>query len=277
MNAVLRAGLLQRDDPPAEWMQALERLADLSQRHYRAAVYERNDFVPYFHNVTPITEISRLNIGSRPASRRNTGRIEDLRAIPWVFSWMQSRHTLPGWYGMGFALETFVYKGDAIDLEMSGDSGNVTGDGTTDHVHGSAIDRLALLQEMYARWSFFRVMIDNAQMILGKADLHIAACYAELAPDREAAASIFAAIRDEYRRTNRMIRQIARIERLLDNSPVLQHSIQRRNPYIDPMSYLQIELLRRLRAAPDGPQHAAIEDAILLSISGLAAGLMNTG
>ncbi|MBO9323832.1 MAG: phosphoenolpyruvate carboxylase, partial [Roseiflexus sp.] len=276
MNAVLRAGLLQRDDPPAEWMQALERLADLSQRHYRALVYERNDFVPYFHNVTPITEISRLNIGSRPASRRNTGRIEDLRAIPWVFSWMQSRHTLPGWYGMGFALETFVYKGDGIDLDMSGDSGNVTGDGTTDHV-GSAIDRLALLQEMYARWSFFRVMIDNAQMILGKADLHIAACYAELAPDREAAASIFAAIRDEYGRTDRMIRQIARIERLLDNSPVLQHSIQRRNPYIDPMSYLQIELLRRLRAAPDGPQHAAIEDAILLSISGLAAGLMNTG
>jgi phosphoenolpyruvate carboxylase len=277
VNAVLRAGLLQRDDPPAEWMQALERLADLSQRHYRALVYERNDFVPYFHNVTPITEISRLNIGSRPASRRNTGRIEDLRAIPWVFSWMQSRHTLPGWYGMGFALETFVYKGDAIRQETTDNSEGTPGSGATDHLHGSAIDRLALLQEMYARWSFFRVMIDNAQMILGKADLHIAARYAELAPDREAATSIFAAIRDEYGRTDRMIRQIARIERLLDNSPVLQHSIQRRNPYIDPMSYLQIELLRRLRAAPDGPQHAAIEDAILLSISGLAAGLMNTG
>jgi Phosphoenolpyruvate carboxylase (EC 4.1.1.31) len=170
-----------------------------------------------------------------------------------------------------------VYKGDAIRQETTGDSEGTPGSGATDHLHGSAIDRLALLQEMYAGWSFFRVMTDNAQMILGKADLHIAACYAELAPDREAAASIFAAIRDEYGRTDRMIRQIARIERLLDNSPVLQHSIQRRNPYIDPMSYLQIELLRRLRAAPDGPQHAAIEDAILLSISGLAAGLMNTG
>ncbi|PJF23777.1 MAG: phosphoenolpyruvate carboxylase, partial [Phototrophicales bacterium] len=114
-------------------------------------------------------------------------------------------------------------------------------------------------------------------MILGKADLHIASRYAELAPDQNAAAAIFAAIREEYQRASRMIRQVARIERLLDNAPVLQHSIQRRNPYIDPMSYLQIELLRRLRAAPDGPDHAAIEDAILLSISGLAAGLMNTG
>jgi phosphoenolpyruvate carboxylase len=259
INAVLRAGLLQRDDPPDEWTQALERLAALSQRHYRALVYERADFVPYFRNVTPIAEISRLNIGSRPASRRNTERIEDLRAIPWVFSWMQSRHTLPGWYGLGFALETFVYAGEQGDAS------------------GSAIDRLALLQEMYARWSFFRVMIDNAQMILGKADLHIASRYAELAPDQNAAAAIFAAIREEYQRASRMIRQVARIERLLDNAPVLQHSIQRRNPYIDPMSYLQIELLRRLRAAPDGPDHAAIEDAILLSISGLAAGLMNTG
>lgn len=259
VNAVLRAGLLQRDDPPEEWTEALEQLAALSQRHYRALVYERPDFAPYFRNVTPIAEISRLNIGSRPASRRNTERIEDLRAIPWVFSWMQSRHTLPGWYGLGFALETFVYEG-------------VKG-----QTSGSAIDRLALLQEMYARWSFFRVMIDNAQMILGKADLHIASRYAELAPDQNAATAIFAAIREEYERANRMIRQIARIDRLLDNSPVLQHSIQRRNPYIDPMSYLQIELLRRLRAAPDGPDHAALEDAILLSISGLAAGLMNTG
>ncbi len=259
VNAVLRAGLLQRDDPPEEWTEALEHLAALSQRHYRALVYERPDFVSYFRNVTPIAEISRLNIGSRPASRRNTERIEDLRAIPWVFSWMQSRHTLPGWYGLGFALETFVYKG------------------VKENISGSAIDRLALLQEMYARWSFFRVMIDNAQMILGKADLHIASRYAELAPDQNAATDIFAAIREEYERANRMIRQIARIDRLLDNSPVLQHSIQRRNPYIDPMSYLQIELLRRLRAAPDGPDHAALEDAILLSISGLAAGLMNTG
>lgn len=257
MNAALRAGLLQRDDPPDEWTQALERLAALSQRHYRALVYERADFVPYFRHATPIAEISRLNIGSRPASRRNTERIEDLRAIPWVFSWMQSRHTLPGWYGLGFALETFVYEKE----DMS----------------GSAIDRMALLQEMYARWSFFRVMIDNAQMILGKADLHIASRYAELAPDQHAAAAIFAAIREEYERAGRVIRQITRTERLLDNALVLQHSIQRRNPYIDPMSYLQIELLRRLRAAPDKPDHAAIEDAILLSISGLAAGLMNTG
>jgi phosphoenolpyruvate carboxylase len=120
-------------------------------------------------------------------------------------------------------------------------------------------------------------MIDSAQMILGKADMHIAERYAELAPDREAAAEIFGAVREEHERTSRMIRQVAQIDRLLDRSPVLQKSIARRNPYIDPMSYVQIELLRRLRADPEGLDHAALEDAILLSISGIAAGLKNTG
>lgn len=272
VNAVLRAGLLQRDDPPPAWEHALEHLAAIAQRHYRALVYGRDDFVPYFRHVTPIAEISRLNIGSRPASRRNSERIEDLRAIPWVFSWMQSRHTIPGWYGLGFALETLIYQGASPNEQLWHSDGDAAHAEST-----SAIDRLALLQEMYAHWPFFRVMIENAQMILGKADLHIAARYAELAPDQAAASAIFAAIREEYSRTSRMIRRIVRIERLLDNSPVLQTSIQRRNPYIDPMSYLQIELLRRLRAAPDGPEHAELEDAILLSISGLAAGLMNTG
>lgn len=277
INAVLRASLIPRDDAPPAWEQALERLAALARRQYRALVYERPDFVPYFRHATPIAEISRLNIGSRPASRRNTERIEDLRAIPWVFSWMQSRHTIPGWYGLGFALETLVYEG-ASAAETLWSTGPEHSAALPDEPHPtSAIDRLAMLQEMYLHWPFFRMMIDNAQMILGKADLLIAAHYAELAPDQEAAASIFAAIRDEYVRASRMIRQIARIEHLLDNSPVLQTSILRRNPYIDPMSYLQIELLRRLRAAPDGPEHAEIEDAILLSISGLAAGLMNTG
>jgi phosphoenolpyruvate carboxylase len=136
---------------------------------------------------------------------------------------------------------------------------------------------LQLLQEMYADWPFFRAMIDNAQMILGKADLHIAERYAELAPEPRVAEAIFGAVRAEYERTSRMVCKVAKIRHLLDNSPVLQKSIARRNPYVDPLSYIQIELLRRLRAAPEGPDHTALEDAILLSISGIAAGLKNTG
>jgi phosphoenolpyruvate carboxylase len=130
---------------------------------------------------------------------------------------------------------------------------------------------------MYQNWMFFRSMIDSAQMILGKADLHIAERYAELTPDPAVAERIFGAVREEYQRTSSMICQVAQIENLLDRSQVLQKSIARRNPYIDPMSYVQVELLRRLRADPAGPDHAALEDAILLSISGIAAGLKNTG
>ena len=122
-----------------------------------------------------------------------------------------------------------------------------------------------------------RAMIDNAQMILGKADLHIAERYAELAPEPRVAEAIFGAVRAEYERTSRMVCKVAKIRHLLDNSPVLQKSIARRNPYVDPLSYIQIELLRRLRTAPDGPDHTALEDVILLSISGIAAGLKNTG
>jgi phosphoenolpyruvate carboxylase len=130
---------------------------------------------------------------------------------------------------------------------------------------------------MYNHWPFFRTAIDNAQVILGKADLHIAERYAELVPDRAAAETVFRAVSDEYERTTRMICQVARIDRLLATSPVLQTAIARRNPYIDPLSYIQVELLRRLRANPDGPDHTELEDAILLSINGVAAGLMNTG
>ncbi|MEN9938181.1 MAG: hypothetical protein RLZZ387_4760 [Chloroflexota bacterium] len=258
-NAVIRAGFLPHEDPPPAWERALERLAALARGHYRALVYERPEFLPYFRTATPIAEISRLKIGSRPASRRNSERIEDLRAIPWVFSWMQSRHAIPGWYGLGFALESFVAEGEQTDGE------------------GVPEDRLALLQVMYNHWPFFRTVIDNAQMILGKADLHIAQRYAELVPDRAVADAIFSAVSEEHERTSRMICEVARINRLLATSPVLQTAIARRNPYIDPLSYIQVELLDRLRANPDGPDHTELEDAILLSISGIAAGLMNTG
>ena len=268
VNAVLRAGFAPREDVGPAWEQALEQLAAIARRHYRALVYEHPDFLRYFRTATPIAEISRLKIGSRPASRKNSDRIEDLRAIPWVFSWMQSRHTLPGWYGLGFALETFVRGQGSGVRDQGADSPDP---------RPLTPDALGLLQEMYSNWPFFRTMIDNAQMILGKADLHIAERYAELVPEPEVAQAVFGQIRAEYERTRRMVCQVARIERLLDNTPVLQRSIVLRNPYVDPLSYIQVELLGRLRAAPDAPDHTALEDAILLSISGIAAGLKNTG
>jgi phosphoenolpyruvate carboxylase len=256
VNAVLRARFAPAEAPPPAWERAFAELATLARGHYRALVYENPGFVAYFQAATPIAEIGRLNLGSRPASRKPGLRIEDLRAIPWVFSWMQSRHTLPGWYGLGFALERFATK-EAI----AGDDG----------------DPLGLLRAMYARWPFFQTMIDSAQMILGKSDLHIAARYADLCPDRALRESIFGLVVAEHDRTARMICQVADIGELLERAPVLQRSIALRNPYVDPMSYIQVELLERVRAAPAAPERAAIEDAIMLSISGIAAGLKNTG
>jgi len=270
VNAVLRAGFAPQVDAPPEWEHTLERLADISRGHYRALVYENPNFLPYYHTATPIAEISRLKIGSRPASRKNSGRIEDLRAIPWVFSWMQSRHTLPGWYGLGYALETFIGRTEGRGLRAESDQTEIV-------PLSPQSSALRTLQDMYVNWPFFRSMIDSAQMILGKADLHVAERYAELTPEPAVAREIFGAIKDEYARTCRLIAQVAQVGNLLDRSPVLQKSIARRNPYIDPMSYVQVELLRRLRADPEGLEHLALEDAILLSISGIAAGLKNTG
>ncbi len=251
VNAVLRARFAPWAPPDPAWEHALERLATLARAHYRDLVYDRPDFLTYFRAATPIAEIGRLKLGSRPASRKPGIRIEDLRAIPWVFSWMQSRHTLPGWYGLGYALERFV-----------GESG---------------AEAMELLQAMYAEWPFFSTMIDSAQMILGKADLHIASRYADLCLDAAVRGEIFGLIEAEHERTTRMICNVADVGELLEDQPVLRRSISLRNPYVDPMSYIQVELLERLRAAPEGPAHAALEDAIMLSISGIAAGLKNTG
>lgn len=254
VNAVLRVAFTPRIDLPGRWESALELLATRARAHYRALVYENPRFIEYFQAATPIAEISRLKLGSRPASRKRGDRIQDLRAIPWVFSWMQSRHALPGWFGLGSALAEFVGEG-----------------------HPGEAERAALLEEMYAHWPFFRAVIDSAQLVLGKADLHVASRYAELVPDPEVVRTIYGAIESEYERTTRMICRVARVERILDRSPILQRSIAVRNPYVDPLSYIQVELLPRLRAAPAGPDHAALEDAIMLSISGIAAGLKNTG
>jgi phosphoenolpyruvate carboxylase len=238
-------------DAPADWCAALSDIADYSAQAYRGLVYDDPRFVDYFYEATPIAEIVRLNIGSRPASRTTGRRIEDLRAIPWVFAWMQSRHTLPGWYGLGAAIERFC--------EERGAEG------------------VAMLRRMYREWPFVSTMIDNAQMILAKADMRIARSYAALVADREIADAIFGQIAAEYERTVRSVLRITEQEQLLDNTPTLQRSIERRNPYIDPLSTIQVELLCRLRALPEESKTDELREAVLLSINGIAAGLKNTG
>ncbi|MEI8167612.1 MAG: phosphoenolpyruvate carboxylase, partial [Chloroflexales bacterium] len=251
INAVLRAGFPgAAPQPKAEWMTALEQIAAAGRDAYRALVYDEPRFLAYFREATPIAEISRLRIGSRPASRRKSTRIEDLRAIPWVFSWMQNRHTLPGWYGLGSALAAFA---------------------------GEDRARLALLREMYRDWPFFSTVLDNAQLIIAKADMGIARRYADLMGDQALAEAVFATVCAEYTRTVQLIRQVTEIAELLDAQPVLQKAIRQRNPYIDPLSYIQIELLRRLRTGAAGTAQEALETTVLMSINGIAAGLKNTG
>ncbi|MFV9503759.1 MAG: phosphoenolpyruvate carboxylase [Oscillochloridaceae bacterium umkhey_bin13] len=251
VNAVLRAGFpaVERHPAPA-WLSAMTTIASAARHAYRTLIYDDPRFLSYFRAATPIAEISRLRIGSRPASRRKSDRIEDLRAIPWVFSWMQSRHTLPGWYGLGSGLAAFVQ-----------DDPN----------------RLDQLRQMYQGWPFFATLLENAQLIIAKADMTIARRYAELVPDQEIANAILAIISAEYERTVSLIKQVAQVDDILDRQPVLQRAIRQRNPYVDPLSYIQLEVLRRLRAEMPPAEEEDLETAILMAINGIAAGLKNTG
>jgi phosphoenolpyruvate carboxylase len=220
-------------------------MAEASVSAYRDLVYEDPDFVRFFEEATPISEIARLQIGSRPVRRQATRRIEDLRAIPWVFAWTQSRFLLPGWYGVGEALE-----------------------------HARVIFGLELLREMESDWPFFAATIGNAEMALAKSDLDIAARYAALVVDPTVQSRIWERIRDEHARATREILLLTAQERLLDRDPVLRRSIDRRNPYVDPMSFIQVALLRRLRR---GDATEGTMRAILRTVNGIAGGLKGTG
>ena len=261
VHAVLLASVekpTQEAETPGEWAEAMDAMSKTAERSYRALVYDDPQFVRFFQESTPVGELAQLNIGSRPPKRTASDRIEDLRAIPWVFSWMQSRYTLPGWYGIGTALTEYAAQSPA---------------------------HLARLQTMYGMWPFFATTLDNAQMSLAKADMDIAARYAALATDQAMARRIYGTIKTEYDWSVRILCRIMGQEALLDNSPVLQKSIRLRNPYVDPLSYLQIELLKRLRALPpsEGENDALLQQrrdlraAVLLSINGVAAGMKNTG
>ncbi len=240
-----------------DWAGVMDEVSDTAFAAYRALVYGDPDFVRYFQEATPVGELAQLNIGSRPPKRTASDRIEDLRAIPWVFSWMQSRHTLPGWYGVGTALTAYADQSPA---------------------------HLERLQQMYREWPFFATTIDNAQMSLAKADMEIAARYAALVTDETIRKRIYGAIAAEYEQSVTVIRRITGLGAMLDNQPVLQKSIRLRNPYVDPLSYLQVELLKRLRALPSDDASEAMKiarrdlrAAVLLSINGVAAGMKNTG
>jgi len=249
MAATLEATLLTaRQGPEPAFLDAAASLSLASMAAYRKLVYETKGFTDYFFAATPISEIAELNIGSRPASRKANRRIEDLRAIPWGFSWGQSRVTLPGWFGFGSAVAEFT----SPDRDS----------------------RLALLRRMNAEWPFFRTILSNLDMVLAKADLAVARRYRDLVPDPKLAETIFSAIESEWERTVAAIEAITgETQRLADN-PALARSIAHRFAYIAPLNHLQVELLRRWRA---GQVDDEARRGILISINGIAAGLRNTG
>ncbi len=235
------------------WRETMNTISAAARATYRALVYESPGFMDYWRAATPIDEISRLRIGSRPTARRSGPLgVYHIRAIPWVFSWMQSRFNLPGWYGLGAALATRATSADG-----------------------------GVLREMYAGWPFFRALLDNAEMSLLKADIGIAALYSELVPDRAVAELFFARIQDEYDRTCVAVLAVTGHQELMEGDPVIQRSVKLRNPYVDPLNYIQVEMLRRLRALSEERQESeeaeAMREVITLTINGIAAGLRNTG
>jgi phosphoenolpyruvate carboxylase len=226
----------------------MDGLSETAYRAYRRLVYETPGFVAFFRHATPITEIAELHIGSRPASRKRSDRIEDLRAIPWVFSWSQSRIMLPGWYGFGTAIEEY--------LKSEGEAG------------------LATLREMHRVWPFFQTLLSNMDMVLAKSDMSIASRYADLVADDMLAERIFTDIYNEWKRTVEQMCAITGQLRFLQSNPSLARSFRNRQPYIDPLNHLQVGLLRRFRS---GEQDDKIKRAILLTINGIASGLRNSG
>ncbi len=233
----------------AEWEGMMDALSPAAEQAYRSLVHGSPALLRYFRATTPIDEIGFLNLGSRPAWRRAEGRLEDLRAIPWVFAWTQCRVVLPAWFGLGKALAIWAAEDRA----------------RWDH-----------LAAAYRDWPFFRTLVDNAQLSLRKADMLIAGVYSALATPEESD-SVFPRLRAEFELTEAAIRRLTGQKELLDQEPWLQRSIRVRNPYIDPMNYVQVALLKRLRAAREGPEAEALREAVLLSVNGIAAGLRNTG
>jgi phosphoenolpyruvate carboxylase len=247
--ASLEATLLQPDQAaPQEYFAVMEELSNHAYRAYRTLVYETAGFERYFWESTVIGEIANLNIGSRPASRKNSKRIEDLRAIPWVFGWSQCRLMLPGWYGFGTAIKAWLA--------------------------ARPRDGMSTLQEMYSEWPFFQTLLSNMDMVLAKSNIAIASRYAELVEDAELREAVFPRLRAEWQDTIEMLLTITGQQALLEQNSLLARSIKNRFPYLDPLNHIQIELLKRHRA---GDTDERVVQAIHLTINGIAAGLRNSG
>jgi phosphoenolpyruvate carboxylase len=254
--ATLEATLLNpTKSAPKSFLEAAAAISDGSFKAYRKLVYETPGFTEYFFSATPIREIAELNIGSRPASRKATRAIEDLRAIPWSFSWGQCRVALPGWCGFGSAIAAYLGKEPKLRKE-----------------------RLALLQKMHKQWPFFGTLLSNLDMVIAKSDLAIAARYVELVEDKKLGKRIFGLIKTEWQATSDALALITGESDRLQSNPSLARSIEHRFPYLDPLNHLQVELMRRYRQRKDGdPENARVQTGIHISINGVAAGLRNTG
>jgi phosphoenolpyruvate carboxylase len=237
---------------PEAWRTAMTEMSKLAYEAYAKLVHKDKQFIEFWRTATPIEEISGLKLGSRPTFRKATTSVEDLRAIPWVFSWMQSRFVFPGWYGLGSALDQFAAKGP---------------------------EQAALLKTMYKEWMFFKATVDNAQLTLLKADMKIAYHYASLVPDDAVRTRIFDNIAEEFHRTEMAILALTEQKSLLEREPVLAKSVQLRNPYIDPLNYIQVDMIKRLRGMADKttPEADEIRAVIELTINGVSGGLKNTG
>jgi phosphoenolpyruvate carboxylase len=248
--ATMEATLLAHPNTEAapEFLEAMEELSAEALSAYRNLVYETEGFERYFWESTVISEIAGLNIGSRPASRKKSTAIEDLRAIPWVFSWAQCRLMLPGWYGFGAAVQKYIAK------------------------HSSA--GLARLQRMYKEWPFFFTLLSNMDMVLAKSDIAIASRYALLVKDEDLRNAIFPRIRSEHKAAIQSLLAITGQQELQEANPLLKRSIRNRFPYLDPLNHVQVELLKRYR---DGQKDDSVRRGIHLSINGIAAGLRNSG
>jgi phosphoenolpyruvate carboxylase len=237
---------------PADWRDAMEEMSQAGFQAYAALVHDDPEFLTFWRQATPIDEISNLKLGSRPTYRKATQDVADLRAIPWVFSWMQSRFNFPGWFGLGTALDSMLKRGP------------------------KGRERL---RAMHAGWPFFQTLIDNAQLTMRKADMGIASLYAGLVEDPRLRRRMLGILGAEFERTEKAILAVTGQKRLLGREPVLLRSVELRNPYIDPLNYIQVDMMRRLRgASPPPPREAeAIRAVIELTINGISGGLKNTG
>ena len=255
LTGLMQASLGLLREPPAdnpEHLATMEQLAQIGEAHYRNLTEDTPGFMDYFYEATPVSEIAQMNIGSRPSHRAKGDRSKSsIRAIAWVFGWAQARQTLPAWYGLGSALARW---------------------------RGHDPARLALLQDMYLNWPFFRAMLSNIQMALGKSDMKIAAEYAQLASDPDTARAVFNKIHDEYELTCSEVLAVAGAHELLEENPMLQRTLARRAPYLDPLNHIQLELLRRYRGErlSDAEKDANL-DPLLRSINAIAGGMRNTG